>query len=140
MRSKDRPTRPTYNLVSDTCVSVNAFYSSMIDPSKGNIISKIGVLAEDSRGQCQQIEVDLEGCAALVNGDAVSVYNQDGVHVMQRTNRVRIAVPNCENIDLVMWVICELQGRQAMIKFVIARGFDLRPTSHGLIGECRQCN
>ena len=124
-----------FNLISDTCVSVNALYSSMSDPSNGNIISKIGVLAEDSNGVCQQIEADLDGCIARVNGNNVTLYNQDGIHVMRRTNRIRISVPNCERTDLVMWVICEVQEEQPMIRFVVARGFNLRPTSHGLVGK-----
>ena len=124
-----------FNLISDTCVSVNALYSPMINASDGNIISKIGILAEDNSGMCQQIEVDLEGCTARVNGQALALYNQSGIHVMHHRSRVRIAVPNCENIDLVMWVICEVRSGQPMIKFIIARGFNLRPTSHGLIGK-----
>ena len=124
-----------FNLISDTCVSVNALYSSMTNPSNGNIISKIGVLAKDSNGLCQEIEADLAGCTARVNGNNVTMYNQDGIRVRRRTNRIRISVPNCENTDsLVMWVICQDQG-EPMIKFVVARGFNLRPTSHGLIGK-----
>ena len=125
----------TFNLISDTCVSVNALYSPMNDPVDGNIISKIGVRAVDSSGVCQQIEADLEGCTARVNGNNVTMYNQDGIHVMRRTNRIRISVPNCGSIPLVMWVICEVREQQPMIKFVVARGFNLRPTSHGLIGK-----
>ncbi len=123
-----------FNLISDTCVSVNALYSP-ITPSGGNFIRKIGVLAEDSNRVCQQIEADLEGCTARVNGNNVTMYNQDDVLVVRRTNRIRISVPNCNNIDLVMWVICEDRGEQSMIKFVVARGFNLNPTSHGLIGK-----
>ena len=124
-----------FNLISDTCVSVNALYSSMMDPSNGNIISKIGVLAEDSNGVCQEIEADLGGCTARVNANNVILYNQDGIRVRRRTNRIRISVPNCESTELVMWVTCEVQGEQPMIKFVVARGFNLRPTSHGLVGK-----
>ena len=124
-----------FNLISDTCVSVNALYSSMSDPFNGNIIRKIGVLAEDSNGVCQEIEADLEGCTARVNGTVETMYNQDGIRVMRRTNRIRISVLNCESTDLVMWVTCEVQGEQSMIKFVVARGFNLRPTSHGLVGK-----
>ena len=125
----------TFNLISDTCVSVNALYSAMFIPVHGNIISKVGVLAEDSSGVCQQIEADLEGCTARVNGNNVTMYNQDGIRVMRRTNRIRISVPNCNRIPLVMWVICEVREQQPMIKFVVARGFNLSPTSHGLIGK-----
>ena len=122
-----------FNLISDSCVSVNALYSSI--PSGGNFIRKIGVLAEDSNGVCQEIEADLEGCTARVNGNNVAMYNQDDVLVVRRTNRIRISVPNCNNINLVMWVICEVRGGQSMLKFVVARGFNLNPTSHGLIGK-----
>ena len=124
-----------YNLISDTCVSVNALYSPMIIPTEGNIIGKIGVLAQDNDGTCHQIEADLEGCTARVNGDVVTMYSQSGINVRRRTNRIRIAVPNCETQDLVMWVICEVQRGQPMIKFVVSRGFNLSPTSHGLVGK-----
>ena len=128
----------TFNLITDTCVSVNALYSPMNKAPDRNFISKIGVLAEDNNGECQQIEADFEGCTARVDGQVQMMYNQDGVRVMRRTNRIRISVPNCENIDLVMWVICEVREGQSLIKFVVARGFNLRPTSHGLIGKSHQ--
>ena len=65
------------------------------------------------------------------------------------SNRVRVSVPNCELVDLVMWVmVVEMRGEN-MIKFVIMRGVNLSPTSHGLVGEimftsmathsCTQC-
>ena len=117
-------------------MSVNALYSQMINTTDGNFISKIGVLAEDNSGACQQIEADIEGCTARVGGQVVISYNQDGVSVMRRTDRVRIAVPNCDDVDLVMWVVCETRGEQRMIRFVVARGFNLRSTSHGLVGKC----
>ena len=125
-----------FNLLSDICVSVNAFYSPAKNQKIGNIMSKIGVLTEDSDGVCQQIEVDLEGCATSVNGQNVSRYYQSGVRVVQRRGkRVRISTPNCGNSDVVMWVICEVQMKEPMIKFVISRGDSLRPACHGLIGR-----
>ena len=60
----------------------------MFNPVDGNIISKKGVLAVDSSGVCQEIEADLEGYTACVNGSSVMMYNQDGIRVMRRTNRV----------------------------------------------------
>lgn len=124
-----------FNLISDICVSVNALYTPMVDGS-GNFISKVGVLAEDNSGVCQEIEVDLTGCTVRVNGEVITtVYNQDGINIRRRTNRVRIAVPNCQNVGLVLWVICEVRSGQNMIKLVTVRGFNLRPTSHGLIGQ-----
>lgn len=123
-----------FNLISDTCVSVNALYSPMINGSQGNVISKVGILAVDNNEVCQEIEADLTGCTVRVNGQVTTMYNQDGINVIRRTNRVRVAVPNCENFNLVLWVICEVRGGQPMIKFVTVRGSNLRPTSHGLVG------
>ena len=124
-----------FNLISDTCVSVNALYIPMDDGS-GNFISNLGVLAEDNSGVCQETEVDLTGCTVRVNGEVITtVYNRDGINIRRHTNRVRIVVPNCQNVGLVLWVICEVRSGQNMIKLVTVRGFNLRPTSHGLIGK-----
>lgn len=126
-----------FNLISDTCVSVNALYVPMKNATQGNVIDKIGVLAEDNSGVCQEIEVDWTRCTLRVNGAVIqAMYNMDGIHIIQRTDRVRIAVPNCLRVGLVMWVICEIRNEQPMIKFVTVRGFNLRPTSHGFIGKC----
>ena len=96
-----------FNLISDTCVSVNALYVPMINGAQGNVINTIGVLAEDNNGTCQEIEVDWTGCTVRVNGRVIpAMYNMDGIH-----------------------------NEQPMIKFVTVRGFNLRPTSHGLIGK-----
>ena len=62
-------------------------------------------------------------------------------------SRVRVSVPNCAHLSLVMWIICQndtlrgydiddnlVHARATMLKFVIARGFNLQERSHGLIG------
>ena len=50
--------------------------------------------------------------------------------------RVRILAPNCENVMLVMWVICESRNDQDMIKFAIARGVNLRASSQVYLVSC----
>ena len=58
-----------------------------------------------------------------------------------------MSVPNCAHLSLIMWVVCQnntLRGYDIddnmvtvtamMIKFVIARGYNLQERSHGLIG------
>ena len=146
------------NLVSDECIGVNAHYE-LVQPSEPrediNIIDNIYVRATDNVGMCQNIRVALnEGgvCTASVNGaDIADMYQANRISIRRYTNRVRIMVPNCENVNLVMWVFCrqstfwstfrtdnngaELTFQAHMIKFVIARGFNLRETSHGIIGE-----
>ena len=57
------------------------------------------------------------------------------VQVRRYSNRVRVSVPKCDLVDLVMVVmVVEMRGEN-MIKFVIMRGVNLSPTSHGLVGE-----
>ena len=138
-------TNATFNLVSDTCVTVNAHYGPMNNLEQGNIINKVGVQAVGSSQEksCHNILVQLEGCSASVqrsvDNSSLDIplggrYDEDGVTVRRFSNRVRIAVPNCENVMLVMYVICQKVSDQEMIKFVITRGLNLRPSSHGLIG------
>lgn len=126
-----------FNLISDTCTSVNALYSPMIDPNHGNIVSKVGIVAVGSSSSgCVEVAVNLDGCSASLNGETVErARNEDGVTVFRHRKRVRIGVPNCENVDLIMWVICQNISAQPMIKFVVSRGYNLKPTSHGLLGK-----
>ena len=135
-----------FSLVSDECVAVNARYVSMNNPNDGNIINEIGIVAAGTSNSCFNITVRLNNgtcqasrTASDGSGDTSYSSNFDdsfnGIFMRQRMpTRVRISVPNCEQIPLVMWVTCETIGGQEMIRFDISRGVNLRPTSHGLIG------
>lgn len=134
------------NLVSDKCTSVNANYASMNIASDGNIIRAIGIKAADSDRNCHNIEVRLtppevdSPISVHIDDNEVSgVVQVDKVRVRTYTNRVRVSVPNCELIDLVMWVLHMKVNDQDMLKFVISRGVNLAPTSHGLIGKIFLC-
>ena len=128
-----------FNLISDTCVSVNALYSPKNNTSEA-IITKIGVLAKDSEGRCVKIAVDLmDGCAATVNGEDVGKhYKTDGgkMYVYRLgDSRVRIIVPNCNKSDaLAMWVHCQKKKGRPMMPFDITQRTSLGSTSHGLVG------
>ena len=122
-----------FNLVSDICTSVNAFYES---GKNNNIITKIGVKAIDSFNRCVQIEVNTgSNCMPVVSRGGMQVaetqYSEAGISVSKRGRGARISVPNCAAQQLVMWITCS----QGQIRFDIARGLTLRPTSHGLIGN-----
>ena len=124
----------TYNLVSDTCVSISADYVQG-NTSDINVIGRVGVLAVDNDGNCQRITINVMECTGTVGSTEVtqgSPYDNAGIRVRKGSRYFRIAVPNCERQDLVSWVICE-EGD--MLKFVITRGFNLQPTSHGLVGK-----
>ena len=140
-----------FNLVSDSCVSVNSHYSRALDnPNIDlNIVDAIGVQAVSNNGTCVNIHVGLDGCEVTVNGDAIKgrMYRSNGITIRVYPNRVRITVPNCEDTDLVMWVFCT-SGRTEdptnwmyfdfdFIRFVVMRGLNLNEESHGLIGEAK---
>lgn len=125
-----------YNLVSDRCVSVNALYVSMVNPEDGNVINKIGIKAVSSRGEYVHISVALDNdCVPRVEAQELLNYTANGISVKKLMNRVRVSVPNCENNQLVMWMECKQIAQQPMLDFVITRGLNLRPTSHGLLGK-----
>ena len=131
------------NLVSDVCVSVNAHYARVRSDVDINVMDRIGIRAVDNASQCHNITADLNGCRAFVDGMEIPMsYRMGGIFVRKYSTRVRIAVPNCEDNDLIMWIFCEtgifengdMTFNAAMIRFVIARGFNLAETSHGMLG------
>lgn len=128
----------TFNLLSDMCTSVNAHYTSMMNPVAGNIISAIGVTAIDRNGACHEIGASINQCSVTVDGNPLAVgesYNNGGIMVIRYEGRVKIAVPNCGRQDLVLWFICKTVHNAVISEFIIARGVNLQPTSHGLVGK-----
>ena len=135
-----------FNYVTDQCTSVNARYSAINEDL--NIIDQIGIRTVDEiRGRCVNILVSIDQCTAEVNGSPVTRYSRNGIYVRRYSNRVRISVPNCNDLTLVMWVICERRTLDDpfqpgvtvpadMIKFVVMRGLNSghRP-AHGLLGK-----
>ena len=145
-----------FNMVTDQCASVNARYAGITE--RLNIIDEIGVRAVSDGGNCVNISVRLrDACAATVNGVPVSRYSSEGVSVRSFSNRVRVSVPNCNELTLVMWVMCErreffvpgqggVAGQNGMptdtevmldsIKFVVMRGLNHgHRLAHGLLGK-----
>ena len=137
------------NFVSDSCVNVNAHYARVRPVEDINIVDRIYVRAVDSDGVCRNIEVSVDQCNASVDNVNVSDYSSAGITVREFRNRVRIVVPNCADIDIVMWVQCinttflstlstsenDVFFHAPSIRFVIARGLDLAERSHGLLGQ-----
>ena len=129
------------------CTNVNAFYNDAIAVDgygsfEANFIQMIGVRAVGSSGVCQNIRVfeDENGVCSAMRMGAPDVFplgtsEDDGIIVRRVRNRVRISVPNCEHISLVMWITCEARSGVRSLRFDISRGLNLRPTSHGLIGK-----
>ncbi len=137
-----------FNLISDTCTSVNALYSNEEPPNGFHTITKIGISAIDNDERSIFIEVGTgNGCTPIVRvdgSDGVEVvqYFSEGVSVTRRRNRVRVSVPNCEDIQLVMSVLCENRTSDGVptMRFDVTRGVNLSPTSHGLLGRYFRAN
>ena len=130
----------TFNLISDTCTSVNAFYEASTVNPQLNFISEIGVKAIDSNNTCVTISVSVDDdCNPEIyhSGNQVSSmlrYENEGIVVRRVGTSVRISVPNCAENRLVMWVKCREFNQQPQLRFDVTRGFNLNPTSHGLLG------
>ena len=133
----------TFNFVSDECVSVNAHYTRVRSHVDINVIDSIGIQVVDKASQCHNISADLNGCRAFVDGVEIAMsYRMGGISVHKYSTRVRIAVPNCEDDDLVMWVFCRtgtfesgnMTFDASMIHYVISRGLNLAETFHGILG------
>ena len=128
-----------FNLISDKCTSVAGSYQTMDVPDNGNIIRSVGIKAVDLKNKCHNIEVHLTAqgnpLRTLIDNTPITEnYYFDGISVRHRSTGVRISVPNCDLLDLAMWVIYHEVDGQKMMKFVVTRGYNLAPTSHGLIG------
>ena len=135
-----------FNLVTDECTSVNAYYTNLTDFL--NVIERVAIRAADDNGNCREIEVDLDGCSTTLDGTALTTsrYEAGGIRIRQYPRRVRVAVPNCAELSLIMWITCETRTLQNpftgddivgdMIRFDVLRGLNFgHSDSHGLIGK-----
>ena len=141
--------REYFNFVTDDCASVNAHYIDITDHL--NVIDRVGIRAVESGDarQCRNISVDLNGCSAMIDGRPLNQsvrYNFRGIRVRQYPRRVRVAVPNCNDLSLVIWVICQnntlddhVNGGKItaeMIKIAVMRGLNFgHRNAHGLLGK-----
>ena len=60
-----------FNLVTDECTSVNAYYTNLTDID--NIIEQVAIRAIDDAGNCREILVDRDGCSNTLDGVTVNV-------------------------------------------------------------------
>ena len=126
----------SYNIISDTCTSVNVHFTQHPARSNENRISSIGIRAvtADADNPCADIQIDLLGCKATINNSQIIEQSIIGnVSVRKYSNRWEVFVQNCDRPLAVMYIICEVD----MLRFVVLREFNLRSTSHGLLGKVK---
>jgi hypothetical protein len=125
-----------YNLVSDSCVTINAQLELASNPKVGNVITRLGFKSLDYDGWCHEIEVTLDGHKLLVdNKEVEDKWENKRVHAEKISNSITVSVPNCNRKGLSFKTIFHDMNGADMIKFVIAEGSGLSTTSHGLIGQ-----
>ena len=138
-----------FNLVTDECTSVNAYYTNATGFI--NIIKRVAIRAADNANRCRDIVVNRDGCSTTLDGVTVNAsrYEADGVQIKQYPRRVRVAVPNCAELSLIMWITCETRTLQDpyreveivadMLRFNVMRGLNFgHSDSHGLIGRSNE--
>lgn len=128
-----------FNLITDECITVNGFYSTLINNPTQNVIKKIGMRTVDNNGMCVDVFVNIDQCKASVNDvDIVKKYFSGGVSIdVRRRHRVLISVPNCNAASrLIVEVMCEYGKNGDMLKFVVHKGLNEgHKRAHGLVGE-----
>ena len=140
-----------FNLVTDECTSVNAYYTNFT--SFLNIIEQVAIRATDDAGRCREIVVNLDGCTTTLDGMNVNIsrYEADGVRIRRYPRRVRVAVPNCAELSLIMWITCETRTLSDpydangveivgdMLRFDVMRGLNFgHSDSHGVVGKSNE--
>ena len=130
-----------YNLVSDQCVLVNTHLKLASNPKVGNIMARIGIVAKDYDGRCHKIQADLEGKKVTINDMQMKnrTWMGRGITVIKLGDKVRVSVPNCKGQKMVFWIVFHFMNGADMIKFIIADGNGLSPSSHGLMGKSKEC-
>ena len=128
-----------YSLISDECIQVNVLYGAMKNPSNGNFIREIGILARDTAKNCSEIKMRANPCVPVIDNEAFKEsYNENGIRIVKNRKRsYEITVPNCKATqadDISIEITCvKIQG-QKTIHFDVRRGGGLKPGAHGLIG------
>ena len=123
-----------YNIISDTCTSVNVHFTQHPVRKNENRISSIGIHAVtgDADTPCADIQIDLLNCTASIKNIKIIGSKIIGkLRVKNISNGWRVFVPNCECPHTMIWITCE----DDMLRFDVSRGSDLNSTSHGLLGK-----
>ena len=102
-----------------------------------HVVDEIAIRAVNNLGNCVNILVEKNGCTITIDDvilDSDS-YSVGGITVTRVGKRITVIVPNCDDQDLEMEIICENMNGLDMLRFEVMRGLNLRETSHGLLGK-----
>ena len=134
-----------YNLLTTEYTSVNGLWSGITDSL--NLLTKIGVQAISTTGQCHRILVDLNQCAVSIDGDLFTSDFQTNLTtedlIERNNNEILITLTNGDH-PLRLEVECKTRtvfngednvtASMLQLKVIRARN-DLNSFSHGLMGQ-----
>ena len=137
-----------FNLISDSCTSVNAHFTSMPNPAQGNRMTTVGIhamhaeepivlglTAKDSK--CVNVRIELKKCEAFIDDEPLTDEGYSGQVTYKKKYTYngypqwQVAVPNCEEEELMIKVTC----REDMLRIDVNRKVQSDTKAHGLMGE-----
>lgn len=124
-----------FNLISDSCLSVNAHYSQSNQDPQINIIDEIAILLTDYVGEKVNISVKKECNVQIGDTSIEENVNHNGVEIFhQSSSLVSIFSGNhyCGKEGVLMTISCE-SGDNEGLQVSVFHG--LNDTAHGLLGE-----
>ena len=136
-----------FNLISDSCTSVNAYFTPMPITTQGNRMSTVGIHAKQSEerlilesgevvGKCIDIRIELLGCAAFIGKRRLAEWGSEGEiryrrYVYKGKSHWRVSIPNCEAEDYAIKVTC----LSDLLRVDVNRKLHSISSSHGIMGE-----
>lgn len=139
-----------YNLLSDSCISVNAHVTRPVPTVDVHVMDAIGIYATGSNGSCFGIAIKRENCGVYVNRqfipvntrfeeEDIIVYNDK--RIARNPTVVHVTVPNCGKPTVhSIHITCDhynIRGSPTpteVLEFKIVRGVSPFQSVHGLIG------
>ncbi len=127
-----------FNLVTDQCLSVNALFTAVAP--KIDVITRVGIRAIDSNGECVSIVVEQDQCSVSIDGmQIIDTFSNADILVERSESEVFINVPNCgENPAIRLRCLSRNLGESQadLINLIIMRGQGIGGRrAHGLIGN-----
>lgn len=158
-----------YNILSDSCVSVNVHVSQPFNDIDSHVIDRIGVHAVGSSGTIYDVLIDRQNCTVTVNGVHLRINSRfEGEHFSVFYERKLAKLPQTVHISLpgfsstqyasyMLHITCEhfhirnMPNPTEVLEFRVTRGVVPSEATHGLIGknnfamriisfQCPECN
>ena len=122
------------NLVSSTCISINARYVILDNNPVETTFGSVGIRTVDDNGNCNDIQVNRD-CSIHYNRLVVSTnFTSGNISIIVYSNSFQVTLPNCGR-EIVMKFQCLTIDNTPAINLTITRNYFDNDDTHGLIGK-----